>query len=208
MIVGYKGVRCDPSRKIPEDLEVDLTAEAYGLVGWSTQAGEAVVDGVTVTGYIPYPVGAIVEMPRGQVVHNPSEACSHGLHVGTFSYAKSYANSGKMLEVHVNPRDVVSVPNDAGGQKVRVCRLYVADDTIDGQYTVAVLPSTPTPEAVPGKATEDFVKATEKEVKNLTVYAKQRKRGLGRIATSQGWTLRGNDWFHPVHWRLPLTKKK
>jgi hypothetical protein len=31
-----------------------------------------------------------------------------------------------IVEIHTNPRDVVSVPTDGGGEKVRVCRYRVA----------------------------------------------------------------------------------
>jgi hypothetical protein len=43
-----------------------------------------------------------------------------------------------MLEVHVNPRDVVSVPTDSNWQKVRCCR-YKVVDVIDQPYSTAVL---------------------------------------------------------------------
>lgn len=68
-------------------------------------------------------IGDTVTMPRSEVVHDPSLSCERGLHVATYDYAAGY---GTVLEVHVNPRDIVSVPNDAGGAKVRVCRYVVA----------------------------------------------------------------------------------
>ena len=64
-------------------------------------------------------VGDVVSMPRSEVVHDPAQSCSRGLHVSTRSYAKSY---GTVAEIHFNPRDIVSVPNDALGEKVRVSR--------------------------------------------------------------------------------------
>ena len=42
-----------------------------------------------------------------------------------------------MLKVHINPRDVVSVPTDAQGEKVRVCRYRVVE-IIDAPETVAL----------------------------------------------------------------------
>lgn len=92
----------------------------------SLNSGTAIVDGKTITGTIPYPIGSTVTMPRSEVQFDPDNACSTGLHVATRSFAESYGRSGVVLEVHVNPRDVVSVPNDARGEKVRVSRLYVA----------------------------------------------------------------------------------
>jgi hypothetical protein len=49
--------------------------------------------------------------------------CSVGLHVGTYDYASNFTLN--VLEVHVNPRDVVSVPTDSNWAKVRCCRYVV-----------------------------------------------------------------------------------
>jgi hypothetical protein len=91
----------------------------------SVHSGRAIVDGEVVNGYIPNPLGSVIEMPRLEVHHDPSVGCSTGLHVGNWRYANSFA--GTVLEVHVNPRDVVSVPTDSDWEKIRVCRYYVAD---------------------------------------------------------------------------------
>lgn len=69
-------------------------------------------------------IGDIVTMPRSEVVHDPRESCRRGLHVATRGYAKSFGVA--ILEVHVNPRDIVSVPTDGSGEKVRACRYEVA----------------------------------------------------------------------------------
>lgn len=76
--------------------------------------------------YIPNAVGDVVEMERRDVADDPSAACGAGLHVGTYDYACSYAQ-GAMLKVRVNPADIVSVPHDAAGQKIRVARYEVLD---------------------------------------------------------------------------------
>lgn len=93
----------------------------------SSSRGEAIVNGERFTGAIPNGVGATVEMPRGDVQHDPAHGCSTGLHVGTYEYAQSYAR-GALLTVLVNPRDVVSVPTDCNAEKMRVCRYVVSDD--------------------------------------------------------------------------------
>ena len=122
MIVGYKGVR-----------------PASGRVGFeSINAGKAIVDGLVVEGRIPNRLGSVIEMPRDEVQHDPSVGCHTGLHVGTYGYANGFAQ-GALLEVHVNPRDVVSVPTDCSAQKMRTCR-YVVIDTIDQPYDTAVKP--------------------------------------------------------------------
>lgn len=120
-LVGYKGVA--------KDAEGNLV---------SVSKGPAIVDGQSVNGAVPNYIGAVVEMPRGMVHHDPSQGCSTGLHVATFDYAKGWAQ-GALLTVHVNPRDVVSVPTDCDWAKVRVCR-YVVVETTDVEYTGPVLP--------------------------------------------------------------------
>lgn len=119
-IVGYKGVGSD--------------GEGNLVSGFS---GTAIVDGEQITGKIPNRIGSTIEMPRSEVAHDPGAACSRGLHVGTFEYAQGYAQSA-MLECHVNPRDVVSVPTDASGEKIRVCR-YTVVDVIDKPHDTPVL---------------------------------------------------------------------
>lgn len=93
----------------------------------SINSGTATVDGVTFRGAIPNGVGAIVEMPRGSVQHDPSVGCHTGLHAGTYEYANSFAQ-GKLLLVEINPRDVVSVPTDCSWAKIRTCRYTVVDE--------------------------------------------------------------------------------
>lgn len=70
-------------------------------------------------GYVWQAPGDLVEMARDLVDDNSGAACSTGLHVSNFDYAKSY---GTVMAVLFNPRDAVSVPNDSSFQKVRVCR--------------------------------------------------------------------------------------
>ena len=120
MIVGYKGVD-------PQDDGTFL----------SISSGKAIVDGEVVTGRIPTNLGSIIEMPRSEVEWDPTVGCHTGLHVGTFDYASSFGR-GAVLEVHVNPRDVVSVPTDSDAAKVRCCRYNIVAK-IDTPYTAAVI---------------------------------------------------------------------
>lgn len=122
MIVGYKGVQIEG----PDGNYVSINR------------GRAIVDGNIYEGNIPNHIGAVVEMPRGEVQHDPSVGCHTGLHVGTYEYANGFAR-GALLEVQVHPRDVVSVPTDCSAQKMRTCR-YVVIDVIDQPYTTAVKP--------------------------------------------------------------------
>lgn len=75
--------------------------------------------------------GSVCEMPREGVDDNPDNTCSHGLHVGGYDYAKDFANGGKLMLVKVHPKDVVAVPNDYNGQKMRVCRFEVLEEVTD-----------------------------------------------------------------------------
>lgn len=75
-------------------------------------------------------VGNIVEVPRSQVDDNPNNTCSHGLHVATLTYASGFGSGGdKVLDVEVSPEDVVAVPTDYDGTKMRVCRFKVVSET-------------------------------------------------------------------------------
>lgn len=106
-ILGYKGV----------------TTKAEGEF-LSIHAGTAWVDGKEVKGQIPNQPGTEVSMPRSKVHNDPNTHCSHGLHIGDWSYASSFGY-GVVLEVHVNPRDVVSIPNDHSYRKMRACKYKV-----------------------------------------------------------------------------------
>jgi len=75
------------------------------------------------TGKFDNSVGAVCEMPRDAVDDNPNNTCSHGLHVACYDYAKGFGK--QLVEVKVNPRDVVAVPTDYNGTKMRVCRFEV-----------------------------------------------------------------------------------
>jgi len=115
--VGYKGVQKNGDQYL------------------SINSGKAIVNGQTHQGYIPNNIGDIVEMPRNQVEFDPGVGCSTGLHAGSWSYASSFAR-GAVLEVHINPRDVVSVPTDCSDQKLRTCR-YVVVNVIEQEYDTA-----------------------------------------------------------------------
>lgn len=115
-LLGYKGVRKSSSQPGYE----------------SINRGRAIVNGQEFNGAIPQQIGDVVTMPRSEVEHNPSAGCSRGLHVGTWNYARDFA-MGEVLEVVVNPRDVVSVPHDCNAEKLRTCR-YVVTGVASADY--------------------------------------------------------------------------
>ena len=115
-IVGYKGLRADFT---------------------SIHAGPGIVNGEEMDGNLPNAVGNVIEIARDKVDANRFAGCSTGLHVGTWDYAKNFAQ-GALVSVHVHPRDVVMVPNDSNGQKMRVSRYKVVRQ-VKNQYGKPVL---------------------------------------------------------------------
>jgi hypothetical protein len=76
-------------------------------------------------------VGSICEMRRAKVDDNRGVGCSQGLHAGALNYVASYGSvdSGdKIVIVKINPKDVVSVPNDCNCEKLRTCRYEVVGE--------------------------------------------------------------------------------
>lgn len=71
-----------------------------------------------------------LEMPRNQVDDNPRNHCSNGFHVGALGYVKGFGNGStdRIVICEVNPRDIVSVPEDHSCMKVRCCRYRVISD--------------------------------------------------------------------------------
>jgi hypothetical protein len=76
------------------------------------------------TGKMDNSLGAIVTMDRNEVDDNPDNTCSSGLHVAAYDYASTFSQ-GHLLEVEIDPEDVVAVPNDYDGEKMRVCKFRV-----------------------------------------------------------------------------------
>ena len=67
-------------------------------------------------------VGKILRMERKEVNPDPNETCSTGLHVCSWGYLKEFhSDDSRYFEVLVDPVDVVAVPNDYNGTKMRVC---------------------------------------------------------------------------------------
>lgn len=71
-------------------------------------------------------IGKTISVPRNEVSDDPHSACSFGLHVGALSYVRDFASRGdRIIICEVDPANVVSVPNDANGTKMRVCEYKV-----------------------------------------------------------------------------------
>ena len=119
-LLGYKGLRSDFC---------------------SSHAGPGIVNGVPQNGHLDNSPGNVLEMARSEVEFDPEIGCSTGLHVANWNYASSWAGSGgKIVEVHVNPRDIVSVPTDCYDEKMRVSR-YVVARAVTQEYDSALVDS-------------------------------------------------------------------
>jgi hypothetical protein len=75
-----------------------------------------VVDGITV-----------VEMPRNFVNDDQNNTCSDGLHFCSQEYLGHFGGERVMI-LKVNPRDVVSIPNDYNYSKGRASRYEIVGE--------------------------------------------------------------------------------
>lgn len=71
-------------------------------------------------------VGQVLEMPRSQVDDDDTSYCSYGFHVCSWDYLRSFASTGDpVMQVEVDIKDIVAIPLDYNGEKVRVCKYTV-----------------------------------------------------------------------------------
>lgn len=85
-------------------------------------------------------IGDKPRMPREQVDADPNQTCSTGLHVGAPGYVRQHYSGGTyaLVLVAVDPVDVVAVPTDYNGEKMRVCG-YEVIDHLDQDYSDELL---------------------------------------------------------------------
>jgi hypothetical protein len=83
-------------------------------------------------------VGAVPMMPRKKVDPDRTRTCSDGLHFCSRSYVSGFLPSGgHLMGVKVNPKDVVSIPNDYDYAKGRAWRYEVVLELADAAAVVA-----------------------------------------------------------------------
>jgi hypothetical protein len=187
-------------------------------------AGYGIVDGVEYTNEkLPQKIGSIVEMPRDMVKHDPNSPCHTGLHAAAYSFAKGFAN-GTVLEIHVNPRDVVSVPGSAN--KVRVCRYKVVALAANPHETAVLAAEAPQEvkdQVDEQEATVEAAATTANDKKESTTVptasarkrypkpaqfddlldrAKRRKQGAEKFISKlqPTWTFHGGDAKERKNW--------
>lgn len=84
---------------------------------------------VNESGQIYNGIGEVIEVARRGVSDDRNVHCHEGsLHIGSLDYASNWAR--RLVIVKVNPKDVVSVPNDCNSQKCRVCKYEVIGDFV------------------------------------------------------------------------------
>ena len=79
------------------------------------------------TGTMDNSVGKVVEMERNMVDDDQNRTCSTGLHFCSREYLNHFGGERVMI-LKINPRDVVSIPNDYNDTKGRACRYEVIDE--------------------------------------------------------------------------------
>jgi hypothetical protein len=107
-VIGYKGVDADYYSK-------------HGNINTIVITGT-----VNKNGCILNKIGETIEVARNSVDDNKDNHCSHGLHIGSYDYAKDWAgNDGHLMMVEFDPSNAVSVPTDCNFQKLRVSKYKV-----------------------------------------------------------------------------------
>ena len=127
----FKNVAQNPNPESQADLANFLLRNALPITDRGTFLAYRYVNGNFFdchTGTMDNMIGNSVEMSREECDSDREKTCSRGLHVCHYSYL---ANNGTThLVVEINPRDVVAVPTDYNGAKMRVCRFRVLS-TVD-----------------------------------------------------------------------------
>jgi hypothetical protein len=80
------------------------------------------------TGKMDNSVGKVLTIPRHMVDDDPDITCSSGLHVAALAYASDFSGTGRLVKVKVCPSDVVSIPTDYNGMKMRCCKFEVLSE--------------------------------------------------------------------------------
>lgn len=136
IVAFYRNVIKNPSQSSRDELFLFLENNGHSLTeeGYFLAYKKVRTDFYSIHGYsegsprnVLNAPGTWVECPRESVDQNRNNTCSTGLHVANYDYANnSYGSrSDLLLEVIVDPKDVVTVPPDYNNKKMRTCRYYV-----------------------------------------------------------------------------------
>lgn len=122
--LAYKKVRADyldcHSGTVLNKPAIYMTDEDHAkLAEYSGKHNEVTVevtDGVTT-----------ISMERNMVDDDQNRTCSVGLHFCSKDYLRNFGGE-RILVLKINPRDVVSIPNDYNDSKGRACRYEIVDE--------------------------------------------------------------------------------
>jgi len=132
----WLNLRMNPSNNSKQDLFAFLEKNQHPLTVDGNFIAYKKIDklqnGKLVDNYtkkISNEVGEYVSMKREDVDADNTQACSTGLHVASMSFAKGFSGD-VLVELLVNPADVVAVPRDYNDSKMRVCAYKVLNEVI------------------------------------------------------------------------------
>jgi len=79
-------------------------------------------------------IGAVVTMPRNEVMDDPNQTCSSGLHFCSMEYLQGFwGTGGHVMVLSIDPADVVSIPVDYNNSKGRCAKYTVVAEHMDGE---------------------------------------------------------------------------
>lgn len=94
------------------------------------------------SGTVRYAVGDEPEMERNQVDDNRANTCSAGLHFCSIGYLPSFGycnpENTRIMQVEIDPAEVVSIPLDHSNEKGRAARMKVVGELTTEQYERAI----------------------------------------------------------------------
>jgi hypothetical protein len=135
------------------------------------------------TGTMDNSIGQVVWLDRAGCDNNPDNHCSRGLHFCSKGYLPHTTQNGSyaIVLVKVNPRDVVSVPNDHNCEKARTCR-YEVVGLLDDDYSIEDMEAH---EVLPTPGVEVEINKPDKKTTTTVITELQK-----RVVNSTGWTVR------------------
>lgn len=136
-----ENVRSNPSRSAQEELLLFCVANNFMITDDGCILAYKSVRGDYTdihSGTVRNAVGDTPRMERNDVDDRRNVTCSSGFHFAAYGYASTWAGpidgvNRKLMLMKVNPRDVVSIPNDYHNQKGRCCYYEVIDEIVSGE---------------------------------------------------------------------------
>lgn len=139
-------------------------------------------------------IGTTPSLPRNKVDDRSEVTCSHGLHFCSHSYLPHYhGGQGKVLLLKINPRDVVSIPNDYHNAKGRACAYLILDE-LKGDARVGIEEHNVIPQPVVTTAT-DYNASNDYKDGYLAGYKDGRGKKAVFASADHRVTKRESDYF-------------